>query len=553
MRFVSKRASGLLFILFELLPGANAALAQPQPAEVNQSALQQEPRFEIRRFIVKSATLISSEEAEAATAPFVGKDKDFADVQRALEAIERLYTVKGFTAVQVILPEQELDRGEVQFMVLEARIGKVVLEGNKFFDAANIRNSLPALKEGEAPNTHDVANNLRLANESAAKQTTVLLRSSQEEGQVDAAVRVADENPIKYSLTLDNSGVRPSGIFRVGMGFQHANLFNRDHVLSVQYVTAPHDDKEAQTIKPYPSKSVFVLGAGYRIPLYGFGDSLDISVGQSNVNAGVVRNLFNISGRGAIFGVRYNRNLPRWGDVEHKLVAGWDWRAYHSHVTVIGGAASLIPGVTVQPISLTYSGVHRTGSSDTNFYLGIYQNLPAGRGAGQQAFSASRTEANAGYFLQRYGVSHNRAFSNDMQMRASFSGQLTRDRLVSGEQWGMGGADSLRGFLEREITNDWGFRGSVEVYSPDIASKFTTANARARMLAFYEWGRAQRNRPNLVLGESRGQHVSSFGFGTRISLGSGLFLRADYAVVLDPAGTQGQWEGRGHVTLSYIF
>lgn len=262
MKFVSKRASGLLFILFGLLLGSSAALAQPQPSAASESASHQEPRFEIKRFVVNSATLISSAEAETATMPFVGKEKDFADVQRALEAIERLYTVKGYTAVQVILPEQELDRGEVHFTVQEARIGKVVLEGNKFFDAANIRNSLPALKEGQAPNTHDVANNLRLANESAAKQTTVLLRSSQEEGQVDAAVRVADENPIKYSLTLDNSGTRQSGIFRVGMGFQHANLFNRDHVLSLQYVTALHDDKEAQTIKPYPSKSVFVLGAG---------------------------------------------------------------------------------------------------------------------------------------------------------------------------------------------------------------------------------------------------------------------------------------------------
>ncbi len=553
MKLVCKRASGLLFVLIGLLLSPSAAMAQSQAAPSAETAAQQDPRFEIKRFIVKGATLISIAETEAATAPFVGKDKDFADVQRALEAIERLYTVKGYTAVQVILPEQELDRGEVQFAVQEARIGKVVLEGNKFFDTANIRNSLPALKEGAAPNTHLVAENLRLANESSAKQTTVLLRSSQEEGQVDAAIRVADENPIKYSLTFDNSGTRQSGIFRIGAGFQHANLFNRDHVLSVQYVTAPHDDQEAQTIKPYPSKSVFVLGGAYHVPLYGLGDSIDISVGQSNVNSGVVQNLFNISGSGTIFGIRYNRSLPRWGDVDHKLVMGWDWRAYHSYVTVIGGPASLVPDVTVQPLSLTYSGVHRSSSSDTNFYVGVYQNLPAGRDAGQQAFNASRTEANAGYFLQRYGVSHNRSFSNDMQLRASFSGQFTRDRLISGEHWGLGGADSVRGFLEREITSDWGFRGSAEIYSPDIASKFTSSNARARLLAFYDWGRTQRNRPNLIIGEGRGQHVSSIGFGARISLGSSLFLRADYGVVLDPGGLQGYYDGRGHVTLSYIF
>ena len=37
------------------------------------------------------------------------------DVQRALEGLERAYTDKGYSAVQVILPEQELDKGEVRF------------------------------------------------------------------------------------------------------------------------------------------------------------------------------------------------------------------------------------------------------------------------------------------------------------------------------------------------------------------------------------------------------------------------------------------------------
>jgi len=57
-----------------------------------------------------------------ARSAFTGRDKDFADVQRALEALERAYTDKGFSAVQVILPEQELDKGVVRFKIVEARI-----------------------------------------------------------------------------------------------------------------------------------------------------------------------------------------------------------------------------------------------------------------------------------------------------------------------------------------------------------------------------------------------------------------------------------------------
>ncbi len=228
----------LLILSLEL--GAKVVMAQqPRAPIVSSEGQQQDPRFDIRRFIVEGAALISSTDIDVATAPFVGRGKDFADVQRALEAIERLYAGKGFSAVQVLLPEQELDRGDVRFKVIEARVGKVVVEGNKFFDEANVRASLPSLAPGEAPNVNRIAQSLRVANENPAKQSTALLRGGSEEGTVDAVIRVSDEHPVKYSVTLDNTGTPETGTFRVGFGFQHANLWNRDHAISAQYIMSP--------------------------------------------------------------------------------------------------------------------------------------------------------------------------------------------------------------------------------------------------------------------------------------------------------------------------
>jgi hemolysin activation/secretion protein len=102
--------------------------------------------------VIEGATLVSAGEIESATRGFTGANKDFADVQRALEVIERLDTSKGYSAVQVILPEQELNKGEVTFKVVEAKVGKIIVEGNKFFDEANVRASLPSLVAGSSPN-----------------------------------------------------------------------------------------------------------------------------------------------------------------------------------------------------------------------------------------------------------------------------------------------------------------------------------------------------------------------------------------------------------------
>ncbi|MFM9972080.1 MAG: ShlB/FhaC/HecB family hemolysin secretion/activation protein [Burkholderiales bacterium] len=515
------------------------------------SAAAPEPKFDIRSFIVEGATLLPKEDIEAAVRPFTGNGKDFADVQRALEALERAYTDKGYSAVQVILPEQELDKGEVRFKIVEARIARLVIEGSKFFDEENIARSLTSLRSGEPPNIHRIADNLRVANENPAKQTTVLLRGGSEEGQVDAVVRVTDERPTKYSVTMDNTGTQQTGLYRLGFGYQNSNVWNRDHVFSMQYVTSPSDNDHPASTIPHPNRNVFILGASYRVPLYSFGDSLDVSVGYSNVNSGLIQNLFNVSGSGSIFGLRYNANLRKWGEIEQRLAFGLDWRGYRNRVTVAG--AALVPDVTVHPISVTYYGVYRTGASETSFNAGVFRNLPGGNDGHSQAFEAARAGGEANYFVARYGINHLQAFANEWQMRLGFNGQLTRDRLVSGEQFGIGGADSVRGFLEREVVSDNGYRGTVEFYTPDYASKipFLPGGSRLRSLFFYDFGLVQRYRP--LLGEQFQSAIASYGIGLRFSRGNNLSMRFDYGVVADAGGTQGRFENRAHATFSYVF
>ena len=196
-------------------------------------------RFDINEYRVEGNTLLKKKQIDSAVAPFRGKQRDFADIQRALEALEKTYRKAGFGAVQVFLPEQELQGGVVVLRVIESRIGKVEVTGNKHFDTGNIRRSLPALKEGQTPNSRALADNLRAANESPVKQARVVLRPSTKPNEVDAKVEVEDERPWRVFSTLDNTGTDDTGRTRFGVGLQHANLFNRDHVATAQYITSP--------------------------------------------------------------------------------------------------------------------------------------------------------------------------------------------------------------------------------------------------------------------------------------------------------------------------
>src|SRR5262249_6209033 len=160
---------------------------------------------------------------------------------RALEALQLAYQKEGYGGVEIRLPEQELDKGEVKLRVVEPRIAKINVEGNEYFSEANIRRSVPTLREGETPNSRDIGINVRLANENPAKQAAVLLRASEREDQLDATIRVADVDPKRCSISLDNTGNKETHPLRLGLAFQHSNMFDRDHVMTLQYITAPQN------------------------------------------------------------------------------------------------------------------------------------------------------------------------------------------------------------------------------------------------------------------------------------------------------------------------
>ncbi len=526
-----------------LKPAVVIAQAGPQkpvpvaPTEITPVVPIVSPKFEIRRYLLEGNTLLAQEAVDRALAPYIGPNKDFGDVQRALEALQGAYQAVGYGGVEIRLPEQELERGEVRFVVIEVKVGKVTIEGNQHFSSANIRRSVPTLREGATPNSREIAESVRLANENPSKQSAVLLRGAEREDLVDATIRVADIDPRRWSMSLDNTGNENTGRGRLGIAYQHANIFDRDHVLTAQFITSPTKIKE-----------VNVYGLGYKIPLYARGDSLEFVAGYSNVDSGTVQDLFLVSGQGTIFGARYNQALPKWRELEQKLTYGLDYRAYQNQVAPDGTPNSLVPDATVHPFSLTYSASLRSAGQDLSFYANFTQNIPGGSDGQDEDFKqlgARFGVGSAGYRLFRGGFNYVKAVKNDWQLRASFSSQYTDDALIAPEQFGIGGADSVRGFNERYAANDKGYRTTLEMYTPDVAKAVGFGEGRLRFLAFYDTGALRRNytQPN----EQEAVNLDSGGLGVRLSYRSNLTARLDLAHVFHDGSAYSEPDNRRNI------
>lgn len=507
-------------------------------------------RFDIERFVVEGNTLLAPGEIEALLQPFIGKRREYGDVQRALEALELRYRERGFSAVQVHVPEQELG-GQVRIAVVESSIRRIRIQGAKFFDEANIRGSLPAIREGAFPNAVKFSENVQLANENPSRQLEVILKGTDQEGIVDVDIEVTDSDPLKLSANLDNTGNKQTGKHRIGVGMQYANLFTRDHVLSLNYGTSLEEPK-----------LVSIYSVGYRIPLYSIGDSIDLIVAKSDVDSGVtdtVAGPLTFSGKGDIYGARYNWLLPRRGEYTQRVVFGLDLKQFKNTCAIGGAAICGAAGVdvTVRPWSVTYSGQWARPGSQSDHSISYSRNWPGVDKGGPADFAAARPSptggngASASFDVFRASASHLRALEGDWQFRAALSGQYARRPLLSGEQFGMGGATSVRGFSGREVARDTGYFGNLELYAPNLAAFLGMEEGNFRLLGFYDWGYAS----SIPLeGEVKQKSaIAGAGFGLRVTWRKSLNFKFDIGQVVDEGGSRLKGSRHSEFSLVYVF
>jgi hemolysin activation/secretion protein len=337
-------------------------------------------------------------------------------------------------------------------------------------------------------------------------------------------------------LNLDNAGSAATGETQAGVVLQHANLWGRDHVGSLQYTTTVEE----------PSK-VSVVGLGYHIPLYRRGDSVDVFASYSDIDSGLVSagvlNL-GVSGKGAVYGGRYNLTLARRGELDARLVFGADVKAFKN--SVLFGGQDFGNDITVRPLSLAYVASRPITAGEANAALTLVRNVPGGSRGSADDFAQARTGAKAAYTIVRFSAALTRRVGNDWMARLLMNGQLSRDALVPGEQFAAGGNASVRGFDERAVSLDSGVFTNAELYSPNLCS--AGGRWQCRALGFYDAATGTRNAA--LPGEVDNTTLGSVGIGARVSLGEQASIQLDYGHVVEAGVTTG---GRDKLHVRFAF
>ena len=518
-----------------LAPGARAQDAAPEGVAT------------VSGFLVDGNTLLADALVQTTLKPWLGK-RSLADLRQAAQALQAVYAQMGYGAVVAYLPPQPVSAGMVRIVVVEGKVGRVTVQGQKRLTAERLRAALPSLVEGSTPRVRRIDAELQMANENPSRTVGVLLGPGGAPGEVEATVKVDEQALHRFSLGLDNSGNERTGDYRLSLGWQHADLSGHDDVLNLQLQTSPTQ-----------SGAVSVFSAGYRLPLVRWLAALELFAAWSDVDGGSqalpgAGGDLRFAGKGRIAGVRMIWYLPRWGEYDQRLTTGLEHRAYLNDCGVNGlpngACGSAGQSVSVQPLTLEYSA-QTGGSAPGLLSLGLAHNLGLGGSHADAAdFEAVRPGAQRRYTVLRLSAQRSLPVLEDWQLTGRLTAQATADRLVPGEQFGLGGAGSVRGYQERELAADQGLAASVELVTPRLALGGPALDLR--LLAFADAGQLSNNGDLPCRAQQARCSLSSFGIGARLG-GSAVQLRLSVAQARQDASSTlaGHW--RAHVALHANF
>ncbi len=498
--------------------GIAAARAQAQaPAQAHGSEAGQ-ARFDILEYRVLGNTSLTNRAVEQAVYPHLGPKLSIADVEAARQSLEKAYRDAGFGSVFVDIPEQQVDGGIVRLRVTEGHLDRIHITGARYFSNGQIRAALPALVPGKVLNVPELQAQLTDLNRvTPDRVVTPVLKAGRTPGTVDVDLQVNDTLPVHASLDLNNRYTAGTPQLRLTGQVSYSNLFDEQQSASIQYQVAPED----------VSKVNAVVGSYvFRVPSW-TNTSFALYAVNSDSKVAAIGTL-SVIGTGQIFGARLIEALNPLPGYTQSLTFGMDYKDFLENILISATQSQMTP-VHYLNWTVSYAGTLSSAHSTTDFTLAANFGI-RGLVNSPNEFANKRFEGEPDYFYVRASVQQLQKLPWGLQLFGSATGQATEDPLVSNEQLAVGGADTVRGYLEADALGDYGAYGTLELRQDWPARILHLSPSGGYVLAFCDSGVV--NVFDALPGQVARQTLASCGAGFRVAAWHGMDLSFDWARAL---------------------
>ena len=220
--------------------------------------------------------------------------------------------------------------------------------------------------------------------------------------------------------------------------------------------------------------------------------------------------------------------------------------------TVLSGVPPTHHSLNYLPLALRYDGSVNDARGATRFGLGLGANLwYSGSLSDLQAITSS-TNSSGHWVTLMPSLSRDFVIATNWVMSLRADGQWSNEPLISNEQYGLGGINTVRGYHEGEVFGDTGWHVSVDQGTPSyvVGRVYGRNPLVVRGTVFMDYGEAYLLDPQ---GRQGSTPLWGTGFGTIATIGTRWEARFLFSWPLLSAGSTAAMSPRFDFSLSTQF
>lgn len=461
--------------------------------------------------------------------PYLHGELTMKRLQQLVTDIVLWCRIQDHPVIDVIVPQQDITRGVLQLIFIEGHVGNVRVQGNNWFSSDELRDEL-RIKNGDEIVGSKLESDVNWMNRNPFHTSDVVFTPSKETGQTDIVLETKDRFPVRPYIGYENTGNTLTGEDRYEAGFNWGNAFFQDHQLNYQYMTSG----DGKSLIANSGSYVAPLPWHHTVTVFG-------SISQSEATT----TDFNIKGSGSQLGLRYEVPLRGITAVyDHSVTVGYDWK--QSDNSLEFGSIPVNAGTTdVQQIVFGYQAKITDPYGSTAFNPQVFWS-PGNFDKYQTdtAYTGSRADASSEYAYLRLDLTRTTQLPANFTLFHDFQWQITNRNLLPSEQLQFGGAQSVRGYNEWDLSGtDEGWLLRNELRLPPISfgklGNCPVYNDQLQFLAFFDYGDTWSHRGQITLNNGTAVNdatLASVGPGLRYTINQYLSLKADYGFQLQDTG-----------------
>ena len=386
--------------------------------------------FLLKEVEIEQSKILSEKEIDAVLEKYENREVAIQELRELTEELNKLYQKKGFLTAKAVLPKQKIENGKVRIELVEAAVGEIYVKENNNTKDEYILTRFK-LKEDELLNINSLEEKLNYFNSTNDIKVRAELKAGEEFAETDIILNTSEPDNFQSVLFTDNNGQEQTGEIRQGIYSVIRSLSGYRDSLSLSFISA--EGTNAGSI-------------AYSLPINKKGGRLGIAYAenQTNIIDGAFESIDVMSDYND-FSISISQPLKVGKNSKLSASAALHFKESDSYFSDINLISHDIRSAV---FNINREKNKNREITTVQHSLNVVEGLDDGENA---------------YFKYKGKYQKQKLLSESTMLKYMGEIQLAEEKIISSEEYVLGGISSLRGYDEGVISGESGYLIQLEL------------------------------------------------------------------------------------------